>query len=760
MKKQINPSINAHLIRGAFYVLLLLAVCAIRFALAGLNGGNSTAAVDSAPASAGQFHRLPPDLARIVEPGTRNRNLQVTAATWTVQSSGDGAANAANCPGGGCRLRDALAAANNGDTINFDPAVTGSITLSNGELLVNDSITISGPGANVLSVDANHASRVFHIVPGMTVTIFGLTITNGSIAPVGLPGGGGIYNEHASLTLSSCTVSNNSVTGGNGGGGIYSDGSFFGPGGASLTINDSTISSNSATNSGGGIYNYGEHGTANLAVNNSTFDNNSAGGGGGIFNDGRGRIDTVFSFGATVFMSNSTLSNNSATDGGGIFNFVGFTGTNSGGYAAVHVTNSTFSGNSASNGAGGIKNGVGANGGAVEINLGGTILKAGLSGANIVNTSGGLISSGGYNLSSDSAGGFLTQAGDQINTDPRLGPLQNNGGPTFTYALCTGVGVPDASCTGTSPAIDMGNPSFTPSPANYDQRGAGYPRVVNGRIDIGAFEVQASPSPSPTATATFTPTSTATATATFTPTSSATATYTPTPTVTATFTPTPTPTPCDGIIFTNPTFITINDRTSTPAPASLYPTNIVVSGMSGSITKVTVKLNDITHGRPADIDMLLVGPGGQSARIMSDTGGCCNGISHVTLTLDDFAANPLPVFTPAPDVVTGTYRPANYNGNDGNLDAFPPPSPEFTPIGGSALSVFNGANPNGTWSLYIVDDQPGSGATNALGSIAGGWELTISTDTCATPSPTPTPTATFTPTPTATATFTPTATAT
>src|SRR5262249_52260806 len=158
-------------------------------------------------------------------------------------------------------------------------------------------------------------------------------------------------------------------------------------------------------------------------------------------------------------------------------------GVSSGGYAGVHTTNCTLSGNSASNGAGGIKNGfqVG-NGGAVEIYLEGTILKAGPSGPNIVNTPGGRVFSDGYNLSSDNAGGLLTHAGDQINTDPRLGPLQNNGGPTFTHALCTAPGVPDASCIGTSPCIDMGNPF--PGQVDYDQRGMDYTRVVNNRIDI------------------------------------------------------------------------------------------------------------------------------------------------------------------------------------------------------------------------------------------------------------------------------------
>jgi hypothetical protein len=88
------------------------------------------------------------------------------------------------------------------------------------------------------------------------------------------------------------------------------------------------------------------------------------------------------------------------------------------------------------------------------------------------------VSSLGYNLSSDNGGGFLTATGDQINTDPMLGPLQDNGGSTFTHELLPG-----------SPAINAGDPGFTPPP-DYDQRGPGYSRIANGRVDIGSFEVQ------------------------------------------------------------------------------------------------------------------------------------------------------------------------------------------------------------------------------------------------------------------------------
>src|SRR5438067_6457140 len=105
-------------------------------------------------------------------------------------------------------LRQALADANDGDTINF--AVTGTIGLTSGELLVSRSITISGPGAASLTVNGNATSRVFHIGSGRTVTISGLTVTNGNANNQTVLDGGGIYNDHATLTLNNCTINNNS----------------------------------------------------------------------------------------------------------------------------------------------------------------------------------------------------------------------------------------------------------------------------------------------------------------------------------------------------------------------------------------------------------------------------------------------------------------------------------------------------------------------------------------------------------------------
>ena len=127
------------------------------------------------------------------------------------------------------------------------------------------------------------------------------------------------------------------------------------------------------------------------------------------------------------------------------------------------MSNSTLSGNSASNG-GGIYN-TGTNGGNAFVMLDNTILAStgAMPGANLVNTGlGTSITSEGYNLSSDDGGGFLTAGGDQINTDPKLGPLQENGGPTLTMALLPG-----------SPALDQGK-NFG---VTTDQRG--FPRPID-----------------------------------------------------------------------------------------------------------------------------------------------------------------------------------------------------------------------------------------------------------------------------------------
>ena len=162
-----------------------------------------------------------------------------------------------------------------------------------------------------------------------------------------------------------------------------------------------------------------------------------------------------------------------------------------------------------------------------------------------------------------------------------------------------------------------------------------------------------------------------------------------------------------GIIntFTNPTLITIpSSGAGTP-----YPSTIEVSNIPIQVAKVTVRLNSLAHTFPSDIDVLLVGPQGQTAIVMSDVGGSAD-VTGVTLTLDDDATAPLPAGT----LTTGTFRPTNATIGD----PFPAPAP--APGTNSALSVFQGTNPNGTWRLFVVDD---AGAD--LGSFSGGWTLSI-----------------------------------
>jgi subtilisin-like proprotein convertase family protein len=180
--------------------------------------------------------------------------------------------------------------------------------------------------------------------------------------------------------------------------------------------------------------------------------------------------------------------------------------------------------------------------------------------------------------------------------------------------------------------------------------------------------------------------------------------------------------------FSNTNPITINDGAdecpdgepaTTPAPASPYPSPIVVSGL-GTMSDVNVTLTGLTHTFPDDVDVLLVGPAGQSTLLMADTGdGNANAVSGVDLTFDDAAGDSLP---DEGQIVSGTYKPTLGTANFGCAvpTSFPTPAPAG-PYGPPSLAVFNGTNPNGSWSLYVIDDS-----ALDTGSISGGWSLDIS----------------------------------
>jgi hypothetical protein len=241
------------------------------------------------------------------------------------------------------------------------------------------------------------------------------------------------------------------------GGGISNrqNGSDFFKGG-NVILNFSTIRDNTASGSGG-IFSSSSYGLFELTLNNSTVSGNIASvyNGGGINFDGK------------LILNNSTVSGNSANgDGGGLYN---------GNQLAYYINNSSVSGNMAGGNGGGIQDYYGAGVMQNSIIAGNT---AGLTGTDC----GGVINSAGYNAMGSTEGcTFVTSAGDLTGVDPLLGPLQDNGGLTFTHALLAG-----------TPARDAGNPAGCAdqdgNPLDIDQRGVARPQ--GARCDIGAFELE------------------------------------------------------------------------------------------------------------------------------------------------------------------------------------------------------------------------------------------------------------------------------
>jgi hypothetical protein len=436
-------------------------------------------------------------------------------------------------------LRYCITNVTDGDAITF--GVQGTINLTGALPDLTHSISIEGPGADLMTVrrDSGGDYRIFTVVSGPTVVLTGLTITNGLAVE-----GGGIFNN-GTLTLTNATVRDNSTpyVYGASGGGISNSGT--------LTLENTTVSGNSAagsreTGQGGGIYNReggmvtldnttvsgnyarpyggGIDNDGMLTLTNCTVISNSAIFGGGIYNDRTLTLDNTTVSGnsargivnyGTATLTNTIVSGNSdSVGGGGIYNGAGMlvltnstvsdnydrnsaggiynestliltnctvSGNSSSDYWAggifnsgtLTLTNCTVSGNSAAGmrGGGGIVN---ASGPTVRLRARNTIL-AGNMASTAPDLAGNLTSSG-YNLIGDTDGGSGFDDTDLLNVDPLLGPLQDNGGPTFTMALQCG-----------SPAIDAGDNADAP---DWDQRGPGFPRIVNGIIDIGAYEVQ------------------------------------------------------------------------------------------------------------------------------------------------------------------------------------------------------------------------------------------------------------------------------
>lgn len=416
------------------------------------------------------------------------RTLAAAGDTYTVTGTDDsGGSCTGSSPTYTCTtLRDAVGEANSSDggTIVFAPSLNGQTITLNSAIDIRTSLSITGPGSDNLTIEIGSQGGFRHVTIGndgsLTVSLSGLTLTTSNSEM----DGGGIHSRNTNLTLDDMVITNNRVVGSDGGGnggGIYAtDGT--------LTIHNSTISNNTADGgNGGGIYIEGGDQPGILVVRNSTINGNTADGG-----DGGG----IYIGYATVSLLNSTISRNTANyssdygdggGGGGIY-LASFESLMQSYIAFSTITNNTADTSHDGSG-GGISSGFGN-----EIYFWHTIVANQAQGADCTYLQGydNPFFSDGYNMDSDNTCN-LTETGDQPDTDPMLGPLQDNGGPTLTHALLAG-----------SPAIDAGDPDANPpvfqaADVLYDQRGEGFPRVQDGDSDgtavvnIGAYEEDEAP---------------------------------------------------------------------------------------------------------------------------------------------------------------------------------------------------------------------------------------------------------------------------
>lgn len=352
--------------------------------------------------------------------------LYLVSATTIVSSTLRN--NRAAADGGGLYTNSPLTLT--GTTLIANTAITsgGGISSAGVLLKVTDSFILNntaGSGGGIRFESGGSLSLVSSVVSGNQTINYG----------------GGIYAANSSsLTISNTTVSNNSainvITPSESlGGGIFNNS-------IPMTLTNSTVSGNTSSGDGGGIYHY----NAALNLVNSTVSGNMANGSGGgvnFFNPSPVNTPTATLNSVTITNNQADNDGNFSGDGGGFFNF---------GYGTVKVKNSILAGN-----------------------LGPSTSPDGY------NTFNSPFNSLGYNLIGVITGtdGF-TATGDITNMVPLLGPLQNNGGPTFTHALLID-----------SPARDHGNPAgCTDHLGNLlttDQRGM--PRPIGPRCDIGAYEL-------------------------------------------------------------------------------------------------------------------------------------------------------------------------------------------------------------------------------------------------------------------------------
>lgn len=385
----------------------------------------------------------------------------VSAATFLYVAPGGNDSHTCLSPGTACAtISGAVGKATAGDTVKV---AAGTYTGTDVQVVdIDKNVTLSGgwdsgftTQTSTSTIDGQNARDGIRVETGILASVDRFIIENGTTL-----GGVGIYN-YGTVTVTYTTIQNNPC-----GSGAVNYGT--------MTIIGSTIQHNvNHCGTGGGIYSYS---SGTLTVIGSTVTDNVDGG--------------IYVQGSQVSIINSTIiSNTTGGNGGGIYILAG-AGT------VDTINNSTISLNRAKTQWGGgiyFENGYGG-----VLTLNNTIVAMNISGGSGPDCL-GVIGSGGYNLISDTTDcTFSSAAGDQLNVDPKLGPLQDNGGPTLTQWLYAG-----------SPAIDGGNPAgctdVQGSLLTTDQRG--YTRPLDGDqdgnniCDIGAYEADPAHLPPPPATA-------------------------------------------------------------------------------------------------------------------------------------------------------------------------------------------------------------------------------------------------------------------
>jgi CSLREA domain-containing protein len=391
-----------------------------------------------------------------------------TVSSGIATGSGGGVANI----GGTLTVQASTISGNTAQSTNGGGGiynVGGALTITGSTLSGNSATSLAGRGgalsilsttqpsviSNTQFTNNNASGRAGAIALKTSAAAGTLSIDHSVVTGNTASGRGGaffLYRNAGAITIDDTQITNNTTQ--NRGGGI-----FLYNAAANVTITDTTISGNTAptaAGNGAGVFLYKALAGVTVTLERSTISGNTAArAAGGIF---------FYKGAGTLAIVDSTIANNnSGTNGGAIFDRGPFGGT-----ALLRIEESTISGNTAGTAGGNLSVT------AVPTTIENTIIANGTAPASPDAATGATNVTMNYSLLENTSGATFGGAGNITGVDPNLGPLQDNGGPTFTVRP-----------NGGSPVLDAGDPSFTPPPST-DQRGLA--RVYNGRIDIGALE--------------------------------------------------------------------------------------------------------------------------------------------------------------------------------------------------------------------------------------------------------------------------------